>query len=163
MTTYRVQHRYGFLGDYDDETWIVTRLDGARRDYEPHGENVGLVYDCRNAVIYSRLGAIRMAEKLNRQSGDSDRKAMTVMLTSSGKVRKAGETKPIEKKPSDVRIRCYVITDGVLFLTRTGAFVHELGLAATFLERASADRRRASLVRQVGAAFRVKRLERRIS
>jgi hypothetical protein len=66
-TTYHVQHRYGFVGDYDDTD--------------------RLVLDCRDAVIYTRIGAVRVAEKLNERLGELDRKAKPVMLTNTGKVR----------------------------------------------------------------------------
>ena len=65
-TTYHVQHRYGFIGD------DVSRI----------------VIDCRDAAIFTRLGAVRMAEAINAGLGDGDRRARPVMLTSTSKVRR---------------------------------------------------------------------------
>ena len=66
-TTYHVKHRYGFVGDYHDIDKIVI--------------------DCRDAVIYSRIGSIRVAEEINRKIGEFDRRAQVVMLTQAGTVR----------------------------------------------------------------------------
>lgn len=66
--TYHVKHRFGFVGNYD----YIDRL----------------VIDCRDAVIYSRIGAIRVAEEINKTIGEMDRKAVPVMLTATGKVRR---------------------------------------------------------------------------
>lgn len=67
MTTYHVQHRFGFIGSYDTDKVVV---------------------DCRDAVIYSKAGAIYRANELNATIGEMDRKAQAVMLTSKGTVRK---------------------------------------------------------------------------
>ena len=66
-TTYHVQHRYGFVGAYDGADKIVV--------------------DCRDAAIFSRIGAVRLAAEINAMIGELDRKAHPVMLTSTGKVR----------------------------------------------------------------------------
>ena len=68
MATYHVKHRYGFVGDYND-IWN------------------NIVGDVQDAVIYSRIGAVRTAEAINARVGELDRKAVPVMLTSTGKVR----------------------------------------------------------------------------
>lgn len=68
QTTYHVQYRYGFVGDYQDPDRIVT--------------------DCRDAVIYSRIGALSKAGELNTQIGELDRPAQAVMLTSTGRVQR---------------------------------------------------------------------------
>ena len=67
MATYHVQHRYGFCGDYNNDDRIVV--------------------DVQDAVIYSRYGAIRVAEDINKRLGELDRKAKPVMLTATGNVR----------------------------------------------------------------------------
>lgn len=66
MATYHVRHRFGFVADYNNTDKVVI--------------------DCRDAVIYSRIGAIRIAEQLNAHMGECDRKAVAVMLTSTSKV-----------------------------------------------------------------------------
>ena len=69
-TTYHVKYRFGF----------VRRGGLDMRD---------LVLDCRDADIFSLIGAITMADQINANNariGEFDKKAVPVMLTSSGKV-----------------------------------------------------------------------------
>ena len=69
MTTYHVKYRFGFV-----------RCGGM--------DMSDLVLDCRDADIFSRIGAISVANQINARIGEFDEKAVPVMLTSSGKVRR---------------------------------------------------------------------------